>query len=93
MHFNFWIRAKKIAQNGPERAIFQILLIALPEEHLELSLLQNDPEHCILMFGSMLKINSQSLEDTQVGYISQKYSFDKYTLGQAFKPSYALLSI
>ena len=27
------------------------------------------------------KINSQSLEDTQVGYISQKYSFDKYTLG------------
>ena len=39
------------------------------------------------------KINSQSLEDTQVGYISQKYSFDKYTLGRAFKPSYALLSI
>ena len=38
-------------------------------------------------------INSQSLEDTQVGYISQKYSFDKYTLGRAFKPSYALLSI
>ena len=24
-------------------------------------------------------INSQSLEDTQVGYISQKYTFDKYT--------------
>ena len=31
-------------------------------------------------------INSQSLEDTQVGYISQKYSFNKYTLGRAFKP-------
>ena len=26
------------------------------------------------------KINSQSLEDTQVGYISQKYTLDKYTL-------------
>ena len=39
------------------------------------------------------RINSQSLEDMQVGYISQKYSFDKYTLGRAFKPSYALLSI
>ena len=25
-------------------------------------------------------INSQSLEDTQVGYISQKYTLDKYTL-------------
>ena len=39
------------------------------------------------------KINSQSLEDTQVGYISQKYSLDKYTLGRAFKPSYTVLSI
>merc|ERR1711911_347699 len=38
------------------------------------------------------KINSQSLEDTQVGYISQKYSFDKYSLGRAFKPSYALFT-
>ena len=28
-----------------------------------------------------IKINSHSLEDMQVGYISQKYSFDKYTLG------------
>ena len=27
-----------------------------------------------------LIINSQSLEDTQVGYISQKYTLDKYTL-------------
>ena len=25
-------------------------------------------------------INSQSLEDTQVGYISQEYTLDKYTL-------------
>ena len=39
------------------------------------------------------QINSQTLEETQVGYISQKYSFDKYTLGRASKPSYALLSI
>ena len=27
-----------------------------------------------------IQINSQSLEDTQVGYISQKYTLDKYTL-------------
>ena len=27
-----------------------------------------------------VQINSQSLEDTQVGYISQKYTLDKYTL-------------
>ena len=46
----------------------------------------------LLLFGIMW-INSQSLEDTQVGYISQKYSFDKYILGQAFKPSYTFLSI
>ena len=26
------------------------------------------------------QINSQSLEDTQVGYVSQKYILDKYTL-------------
>ena len=29
----------------------------------------------------------------QTGYISQKYSFDEYTLGRAFKPSYTFLSI
>ena len=28
----------------------------------------------------MSPINSQSLEDTQVGYISQKYTLDNYTL-------------
>ena len=43
------------------------------------------------------KINSQSLEDTQVRNISQKNSFDKYTLGRAFnlnfKPSYTFLNI
>ena len=27
-----------------------------------------------------IKINSQSLEDTQVGYISQKFTLDKNTL-------------
>ena len=27
-----------------------------------------------------IKINLQSLEDTQVGYISQKYNLEKYTL-------------
>ena len=32
--------------------------------------------------GSAVKINSQSLEDTQVGYILQKYTLDKYTLAQ-----------
>ena len=30
------------------------------------------------------KINLQSLEDTQVGYILQKYTLDKYTLERAF---------
>ena len=35
--------------------------------------LSDKPKNC--------KINSQSLEDTQVGYISQKYTLlDKYTL-------------
>ena len=29
-----------------------------------------------------LKIKSQSLEDTQVGYISQKYTWEKYTFGK-----------
>ena len=29
-----------------------------------------------------MTINSQSLEDTQVGYISQKYTLDNYTLAQ-----------
>ena len=33
-----------------------------------------------------MKINSQSLEDTQVGYISQKYTLDKYTLERASSP-------
>ena len=39
------------------------------------------------------KINSQRLEDTQVGYILQKYSLDKYTPERAFKPSYTFSSI
>ena len=30
--------------------------------------------------GQQQGINSQSLEDTQVGYISQKYTLDQYTL-------------
>ena len=38
-----------------------------------------------------IKINSQSLEDTQVGYILQKYTLDKYTLERAFEPSYTFL--
>ena len=32
------------------------------------------------------EINSQSLEDTQVGYISQNYTLDKYTLERASSP-------
>ena len=35
-------------------------------------LLQTDKEQ--------FEINSQNLEDTQVGYISQKYTLDKYSL-------------
>ena len=38
-------------------------------------------------------INSQSLEDTQVGYILQKYTLDKYTLERAFNLSYTISSI
>ena len=34
----------------------------------------------VLVMVRSQKINSQSLEDTQVGYISQKYTLDKYTL-------------
>ena len=36
------------------------------------------------------KINSQSLEDTQVEYISQKYTLDKYTFGKYTFEKYAL---
>ena len=36
------------------------------------------------------KINSQSLEDTQVGYISQKYTLEKYTLGEYTLRQYTL---
>ena len=32
------------------------------------------------------RINLQSLEDMQVGYISQKYTLDKYTLERASSP-------
>ena len=39
------------------------------------------------------EINSQSLEDTQVGYILQKYSLDKCTSERAFKPSCTFSSI
>ena len=35
-----------------------------------------------------VQINSQSLEDTQVGYISQKYTLDKYTLEKKLKNKY-----
>ena len=34
----------------------------------------------VTFWATRNKINSQSLEDTQVGYISQKYTLDKYTL-------------
>ena len=36
------------------------------------------------------EINSQSLEDTQVGYISQKYTLDKYTLEEYTLEKYTL---
>ena len=43
------------------------------------------------MFGNTsLKINSQSLEDTQVGCISQKYTLDKYTLDKYTLEKYTL---
>ena len=37
-------------------------------------------EHHSAVLIKLKKINSQSLEDTQVGYILQKYTLDKYTL-------------
>ena len=37
-------------------------------------------EYGIAAKQSLNRINSQSLEDTQVGYISQKYTLDKHTL-------------
>ena len=37
-----------------------------------------------------LKINSQSSEDTQVGYILQKYTLDKYTLEEYTLEEYTL---
>ena len=40
----------------------------------------------ILNLTVAMRINSQSLEDTQVGYISQKYTLDKYTLERASSP-------
>ena len=43
--------------------------------------------------GGAQRKNLQILEDTQVGYISQKYTLDKYTLERAFKPSYTFSSI
>ena len=39
-----------------------------------------------------LLINSQSLEDTQVGYISQKYTLKKYTLKKYTLEKYTLKS-
>ena len=38
----------------------------------------------------LYKLNSQSLEDTQVGYISQKYTLDKYTLEEYTLEKYTL---
>ena len=37
-----------------------------------------------------VKINSQILEDTQVGYISQKYTLEKYTSGEYTLRKYTL---
>ena len=37
-----------------------------------------------------VKINSQSLEDTQVGHILQKYTLDKYTLEKYTLKKYTL---
>ena len=54
---------------------------------------EKNDDNFVMNIETDIEINSQSLEDTQVGYISQKYFFDKYTLGRAFKPSYTFSSI
>ena len=41
--------------------------------------------------GDMLHLNLQSLEDTQVRYISQKYTLEKYTLEKYTFEKYTLL--
>ena len=46
-------------------------------QHTDSSQLQS---HIFLEPIAASKINSQSLEDTQVGYILQKYTLDNYTL-------------
>ena len=43
-----------------------------------------------IKLNKSLEINSQSLEDTQVGYISQKYTLDKYTLEEYTLEEYTL---
>ena len=40
--------------------------------------------------GKTFQISSQSLEDTQVGYILQQYTFDKYTLEEYTLEEYTL---
>ena len=51
-------------------------------EYYKNTVLSDSCNRCVIVIlrEAFKKINSQSLEDTPVGYISQKYTLDKYTL-------------
>ena len=48
--------------------------------HVGVTLWSNSFPYFNFLGETQCKINLQSLEDTQVGYILQKYTLDKYTL-------------
>ena len=65
---------------------------SLSSYHLLSDVIYDHSEYAIHSSHSQAsgEINSQSLEDTQVGYISQKYTLDKYTLEEYTLEEYTL---
>ena len=61
-----------MCMSRPDNAVLIAILIAVG---VNLLCCSQEPQEC-----QHIWINLQSLEDTQVGYISQKYTLDKYTL-------------
>ena len=63
-------------------SIFNFDYCCLPDQEKSETLSSNTQTRieCFLLSLTRFLINLQSLEDTQVGYISQKYTLDKYTL-------------
>ena len=54
---------------------------------------EKNDDNFVMNIETDIEINSQGLEGTQIRYILQKYSFDKYTCERAFKPPYTFSSI